>query len=109
MRPFTYILLLIAFAILLAVTSPAHAGFQYFDQEAKLGLVAYDEPCVIDLPIGVLFAAKVQGIDIEHLQRAEVATHEAAFNACWVEIEAGKVFIIDENGGFGFVKFGTGV
>jgi hypothetical protein len=91
----------------LLFTVNAHAGFNYRSAEG-LAVVGYDEPCGVDIDPFILLALKSQGVKIEALQRADVVVQGEAFSACWLPLEPGKVFMVDERGGFGFVEIGKG-
>jgi hypothetical protein len=99
--------LLLVLALLLPIE--AHAGFQYFNTADRVGIVGHDDECTIELNMFLLLMLAKEGVDIKAFKRAEVATHEKAFAACWADLGDGKVFIVDEFGGGGFIEIGKGV
>jgi hypothetical protein len=102
----------IHFAVLaLALAAPASAGgFFHHNPTDQLAIRGYDEPCTVELPVAVLFVALAGGVDVSTLKRADFVFQGEGYNGCWAPLdEDGKVFMVDELGGAGFIQVGVAI
>lgn len=107
MRPIFLILVAVFGAL---VSPPANAGFVITNAQYKVKVVGHDTPCTANIDPMVVLQALFQGIDIRELFNADVTNaHGESFRACWAQLNAENVFIIDERGGAGFLPLGSQV